>query len=263
MCNGGEIMNFVERNPNSRASAGAPRARSAERSPQQTSLQGYDGQGYDGQGYNGQGYNGHSSADDVHQRSHIIIRSRVENGQSEDDDAGPHSPGGLAVGFFLLREIVQVMLPALLLALVIHLFLAQATVVYGRSMEPSLFESQRLIIDKISYRVHPPQRNDIVVLNLPGMDEMLVKRIIGLPGEEVEVRDGKLYINGVLMKETFIAHTAHYDFPATTLGPLNYFVLGDNRDNSNDSRSFGSVQREHIVGRVWLRYWPLRQFAIF
>lgn len=167
------------------------------------------------------------------------------------------------MAFFFLREIVQVMLPALLLALVIHLFLAQATVVYGRSMEPNLFESQRLIIDKISYRLHGPQRNDIVVLNLPEMDEMLVKRIVGLPGETVEIHSGNLFVNGVPVAETFIDHPDHYELPATTLGPLNYFVLGDNRGNSNDSRSFGPVHRESIVGRVWLRYWPLRQFYIF
>jgi len=158
---------------------------------------------------------------------------------------------------------MQVVLPALLLAIVIHMFLAQATVVYGRSMEPSLYEAQRLIIDKISYRFHPPQRNDIVVLDLPVMNEMLVKRIVGLPGETIEIQQGRVFVNNVALPETFPHNLSEYDTLPVTLGPLNYFVLGDNRGNSNDSRAFGSVKREYIVGRVWLRYWPLRQFTLF
>lgn len=161
------------------------------------------------------------------------------------------------------QEIVQVVLPALLLALVIHLFLAQATVVYGRSMEPNLHERERLIIDKISYRLHPPQRNDIVVLDLPEMDEMLVKRIIGLPGETVEIRGGVVYVDGHALEERFPHDTFIHDTPPLNLGAFSYFVLGDNRGNSNDSRSFGSVSREAIVGRVWLRYWPLHQLMFF
>lgn len=163
----------------------------------------------------------------------------------------------------IIREILQVVVPALLLALVIHLFLAQATVVYGRSMEPNLSESQRLIIDKLTYRFRTPQRNEIVVLNIPTMDEMLVKRIVGLPGERVAIRNGIVYINGAELEESFQHNLSDYDMPEMTLGPLSYFVLGDNRTNSNDSRVFGSVKRETIVGRVWLRYWPLPEFRLF
>ncbi|MEM7126955.1 MAG: signal peptidase I [Chloroflexota bacterium] len=168
----------------------------------------------------------------------------------------------LSVGA-VFREILQVVLPALVLALVIHLFLAQATVVYGRSMEPNLSEYQRLIIDKLSYRFRVPQRNDIVVLNIPTMNEMLVKRIIGLPGETVEIHSGIVYINGLKLDEGFRHNLSDYDTSPITLGPLSYFVLGDNRTNSNDSRVFGSIKREHIIGRVWLRYWPINQFRLF
>ncbi len=139
-----------------------------------------------------------------------------------------------------------------------HLFLAQATIVFGKSMEPNLLERQRLIIDKVSYRLHPPQRNDIVVLNRPDMDEMLVKRIVGLPGETIEIYQGTVYIDDIPMPEPFPHDIGIYSMPPVTLGPLSYFVLGDNRDNSNDSRSFGPVKREHILGRVWLRYWPFQ-----
>ena len=172
-------------------------------------------------------------------------------------------PGQISAWRRLLNETVQVVLPALALALVVHLFLAQATIVYGQSMEPNLRERQRLIIDKISFRVHPPQRNDIVVLSMPGMDEMLVKRVIGLPGEAVEIHKGIVYVNNEPLPEPFPHGIGLYSMPPVTLGPLSYFVLGDNRDNSNDSRSFGPVKREYILGRVWLRYWPFDQMTQF
>lgn len=175
----------------------------------------------------------------------------------------PSSEPPAPIGRTLVHETVQVLLPALVLALVVHLFMAQATVVYGQSMEPNLFERQRLIIDKISYRLHPPQRNDIVVLDLPGMDELLVKRIIALPGETVELHDGVVYVDGATLPEPFPHDLGREEMPPVTLGPLSYFVLGDNRGNSNDSRSFGPVRRDHVLGRVWLRYWPLDAMTVF
>jgi signal peptidase I len=175
-------------------------------------------------------------------------------------EPAPTSPSPLRL---FLQESMQVILPALVLALTVHLFLAQATIVYGQSMEPNLYERQRLIIDKLSYRLRAPERNDIVVLDLPDMDEMLVKRVIALPGETVEVRRGVVYVNGVPLPEPFPHDLGFASAPPTTLGPLSYFVMGDNRDNSNDSRAFGPVRRETIVGRVWLRYWPLDQLTSF
>lgn len=168
-----------------------------------------------------------------------------------------------SVGRAVFRELFQVIAPAVLLALVVHLFLAQATVVFGQSMEPNLSQNQRLIVDKVSYRFHPPQRDDIIVLDLPEMDEMLVKRIVGLPGEVVEVRDGIVYVNGDALPEPYEHDATPYDMEAITLGPLYYFVLGDNRGNSNDSRVFGPAHRDHILGRVWLRYWPVDQLKLF
>jgi signal peptidase I len=162
-----------------------------------------------------------------------------------------------------LREMLQVVVPALLLALVVHLFLAQATVVYGQSMEPNLSQYQRLIIDKFSYRFQPPQRNEIVVIDLPGMDEMLVKRVVGLPGETIAIHNGQVLIDGAPLAEPFPHDLTYQEMGPQRLGPMQYFVLGDNRGNSNDSRSFGPIPRDFIVGRVWLRYWPLHQFKLF
>ena len=173
------------------------------------------------------------------------------------------SPVRLAALRHFFVEMVQVMAPALVLALIVHLFLAQATIVYGQSMEPNLHPNQRLIVDKLSYRLRPPQRDDIVVVDLPDMDEMLVKRIIALPGEMVEVHGGTVYVNGAPIPEPYAHDLTPYDMPPLTLGPLAYFVMGDNRGNSNDSRSFGPITRDEIVGRVWLRYWPLDKFVLF
>lgn len=199
--------------------------------------------------------------------------------QSKPNSTAPHStdaqttaneplrkevaePAG--AGNFILRELIQVLFPALLLALTIHLFLAQATIVYGRSMEPNLQERQRLIVDKFTYRfIHAPHRNDIVVIKLPDMDELLVKRIVGLPYETIEITNGIVYINGKPLDEPFPHDLYMQTIVAHRLGPLEYFVLGDNRGNSNDSRSFGPIMREDIKGRVWFRYWPLSQLHAF
>ncbi|RIK43248.1 MAG: signal peptidase I [Chloroflexi bacterium] len=183
--------------------------------------------------------------------------------EADSDFRAPAQVGRLALLRVFVQESLQVILPALVLALTVHLFLAQATIVYGQSMEPNLSERQRLIIDKFSYRLQPPQRNDIVVLDIPGMDEMLVKRVIGLPGETIEIRDGVVYVNGDPAAEPFPHELGYQSMKAVTLGPLSYFVMGDNRDNSNDSRTFGPVKREYIIGRVWLRYWPLNAIKYF
>ena len=163
----------------------------------------------------------------------------------------------------VVREILQVVVPALLIALLVHLFLAQATVVYGQSMEPNLLQSQRLIIDKLSYRIGAPKRNDIVVLDMPGTGEMLVKRVVGLPGETVEIRAGVLFIDGVEVAQPYNHDLIAFDMAPIALQSLSYFVLGDNRSNSNDSRSFGPIVRDVIIGKVWIRYWPTGQFRLF
>jgi len=159
-----------------------------------------------------------------------------------------------------LREVLETIIPAVIIALVINLFLAQATQVYGQSMEPNLHHSQRLVVEKISYRFHGPRRGDVVVLKSPqNGSELLIKRVIGLPGETVTIHDGLVYIDGVPLAEPYLTQgTAGYVEP-TVVPPLHVYVLGDNRSFSNDSRSFGPVPLENIVGRAWFSYWPVDQ----
>jgi signal peptidase I len=158
----------------------------------------------------------------------------------------------------LLREVLETVLPALLIALLINVFVGQATRVEGQSMEPNLHSDQRLVVEKVSYRFHGPQRFDVVVIRLPSQgEELLIKRVIGLPGETVEFRNGRVYINGKQLVEPFtVDETRPGRNGKVTVPPLHVYVLGDNRDRSNDSRSFGPVPIDNVVGRAWLSYWP-------
>ncbi len=163
-----------------------------------------------------------------------------------------------------LREMLETFLPALLLAILIHIFLAQATQVLGMSMAPTLYEDQRLIIEKVSYRFHPPRRGDIVVLRAPQFgSELFIKRVIGLPGDTIAVQNGRLLLNGQPYEEDYLAVRMEFDFPPTVVPEGHVFVMGDNRNNSNDSRSFGAVPTESIIGRAWLRYWPISEWRLF
>lgn len=138
-------------------------------------------------------------------------------------------------------------------------FSLQSFRVEGASMEPSFHDDQYLLVDKLSYRFRSPHRGDVIVFHNPRFPDepALIKRIIGLPGEKLEIRAGDIYINGVEVQET-------PDFPAVprldeysvTIPPEHYFVLGDNRSNSSGSHIFGPVPRDNIVGKVWLYYWP-------
>ncbi len=173
---------------------------------------------------------------------------------------GPRSsrPGSRALGWLLraAREIGETVIPAVVIALFINLFLAQATQVLGQSMEPTLHSSQRVVIEKITYRFHGPRRGDVVVVDSSGQNEMLIKRVVGLPGETVEVRDGWVFINGERLEEPWPVKPGGGHYGPSTIPPLHVFVLGDNRGASNDSRNFGPVPIEDIVGHAWISYWP-------
>jgi signal peptidase I len=175
--------------------------------------------------------------------------------QQEQNTAPPRRSGIWRVA----REVLETIVPAILIALLINVFLGQATRVDGQSMEPGLHTNERLVVEKLSYRLHGPQRFDVVVVRVPSQgDELLIKRVIGLPGDTVEVRDGAVYINGAALEEPFVEQTTYPGRNAkVTVPPLNVFVMGDNRTHSNDSRSFGPVPIDNIVGRAWIAYWPL------
>lgn len=157
----------------------------------------------------------------------------------------------------ILRELIESVLPALVIVLVVNIFLAQATRVEGQSMEPNLHDNQRLIIEKVTYRFREPQRGDVIVLRRPTRStEPLIKRVVGLPGETVAVRDGRVYVNGEALDEAYLDQQTWGTMPSRLVPEEHVFVLGDNRKASNDSRSFGVVPYDDIIGRAWVRYWP-------
>ena len=171
----------------------------------------------------------------------------------------------------LMREVLETIVPAVLIALLINLFLAQATRVYGQSMEPNLHTDQRLVVEKLSYNrqirqvlgLNGPKRGDVVVIRVKSQgDELLIKRVIGLPGDMVEVHDGHVFVNSQPLNEPYIVGNTTTGFYApTTIPPLQIFVLGDNRGFSNDSRSFGTIPLEDVIGRAWFSYWPPNQIG--
>ena len=150
------------------------------------------------------------------------------------------------------QELVLTFLPALVLALLINHFVAQTTYVLGQSMEPNLHDDEHLLIEKLSYRFGTPERGDIVVIDVDYTEIPLIKRIIGLPGEMVQVRDSQLYIDGQLTTEPYLTDTLQRDYGPTTVPEGYVFVMGDNRNNSNDSRYFGAVAVDNILGRAVL-----------
>ena len=146
-----------------------------------------------------------------------------------------------------------------------------SVVIPSPSMEPTLEIGQRLIVSKTSYIFGEPQRGDIVTFHHPQQPQdttPLIKRIIGLPGESVEVEDGIVYVHTVSgdrlrLDEPYIAEQARSDFVGDVVPPDEYFVMGDNRNNSDDSRRGWTVPRENIIGKAWLTIWPPAQWGLF
>lgn len=142
--------------------------------------------------------------------------------------------------------------------------------VSGLSMEPNLHTNDYVLTDKISYRLGTPQRGDVVVFHAPpaahcpaGTGCDFIKRVMGLPGESIEVKNNAIYVNGTKLEEPYLPSDTQTQANAftsgrvVTLGQDEYFVVGDNRTNSSDSRSWGPITSKNIVGRAFFRYWPL------
>ena len=171
-----------------------------------------------------------------------------------------------------IKEIISWVVYVICLIAAVYLintFVIQRTMVSGNSMYPYLHDKDQLMMDKLSYRFNDPERFDIVVLKVDNgaeKQEYYIKRIIGLPGETVEIEDGNIYIDGELLEENYGAEVMLDGGRAeggVTLGEDEYFVLGDNRNNSDDSRyeTVGNLDRDLIVGKAWVRIWPLSRIG--
>ena len=170
-----------------------------------------------------------------------------------------------------MRDIIGMIIYCLVIIGVMYLiitYVGQRTVVVGHSMETTLQDGDNLITDKLTYRFKDPKRYDIIVFPFKdNTGKLLIKRIIGMPGETVQIKEGHVYINGMQSDEHYCSELI--EEPGLALNPIElqddeYFVLGDNRNASQDSRyiSVGNVKREDIIGRAWLRIWPLNKFSL-
>ena len=167
----------------------------------------------------------------------------------------------------LLNWIIYIVI-VVILSLGIITFVGQRTKVSGHSMETTLSDGDNLIVDKISYRFRDPERFEIIVFPFQYEEHTYyIKRIIGLPGETVQVIDGYVYINGEMLDENYgleVMDDPGIAAEPITLGEDEYFVLGDNRNHSSDSRdpSVGVLHRDDIMGRAWIRIWPFDKFGV-
>lgn len=174
------------------------------------------------------------------------------------------------VGEFIV-ELIKVIIVSLAIIIPVRYFLIQPFYVKGASMEPNFYDHEYLIVDEISYRFNQPQRGEIVVFKYPqDPEQYFIKRIIGLPKERVEIKNGWIYIyneeypHGFKIEEDYLPPDIYTPTnQSVTLKEKEYFVLGDNRASSLDSRSFGPVNVKLIIGRAWLRGWPFDKIKIF
>ena len=134
--------------------------------------------------------------------------------------------------------------------------IAPRYIVEGDSMQPNFETGEWIIVSRMDYLLGTPQRGDVVILDFPEPQEDLIKRVVGLPGETVAIHDDHVYIDGVPIDEPYVNALPHYTQEPITLGPDQFYVLGDNRNNSRDSHYFGPIDRDKIIGRAWLIYWP-------
>jgi len=166
-----------------------------------------------------------------------------------------------------LREFLVMLVIAVVVFIGLR-FTVQTFVVYGPSMEPSFWENQRLLVNKIVYDMHEPQRGDVIVFKPPhAQRDSYIKRIIGLPGEYVEMKNGRVLIHQpdgttIELEEPYLKEPATRSHVSSVIPEGEYFVLGDNRNNTNDSRNGWNVHESDIIGKAWLSIWPPGQWGL-
>ncbi len=155
----------------------------------------------------------------------------------------------------ILRDIAMTVIMAIVIFLALQ-FTLQVSVINGQSMEPNLHDGQRLLVNKAAYYLNQPERGDIIVFNPPNNPEAVyIKRIIGLPGDTVEIKAETVYIDGSPLDEPY-QRPPNYTMDERTVPATEYFVLGDNRIDSNDSHNNWTVPRDNIIGKAWITLWP-------
>jgi signal peptidase I len=161
-----------------------------------------------------------------------------------------------------VRETVETIALTLVIFLVIRAGV-QNFRIEGQSMEPNFHDGQYLLVSKVDYMLGTPQRGDVVVFIAPTNQEKdFIKRVIGLPGETVEIHEGRILINGKELPQNYTVNTGTYTYGPVSVGPDELFVLGDNRNYSSDSHSWGMLPRKDLIGKAWVSYWPPHQWGV-
>jgi len=196
----------------------------------------------------------------------------LENNQKEKNISEQKYTNQWKVIFSFVLELIKIIIISLAIIIPIRAYVAQPFYVEGASMEPTFYDKEYLIIDELSYRFNDPQRLDIVIFRPQNNYKVYyIKRIIGLPGETIELKNNQIIIYNVDNPQGFIldesVYLAGFDFSTdnqkTTLGPDEYFVMGDNRNNSLDSRRIGPIKINQLKGKVLLRAYPFNRITIF
>jgi signal peptidase I len=183
-----------------------------------------------------------------------VVESSVTGREMQGAPPDPAAPR-----FSLFRETVE----TILLAAIIFLLVNAATGRFsldGPSMQPTLHRGEYVIVSRLSYKLHPPERGDVIVFQRP--EGMRIKRVIGLPGETVEIRQGQVFVDGQSVPESYVKHPGSYSMAPRIMGSDEYFVLGDNRNNSSDSHNWGPVPFGEIDGKAWVIYWPPQDWGL-
>jgi signal peptidase I len=183
--------------------------------------------------------------------------------QETNSQKNKESQGGIGIW----KENVVLIAIALLLAFIIRTFIAEPRYIPSASMVPTLLKDDRLVVEKVSYYFHAPDFGDIVVFNPPvelqsrgyPKDQAFIKRIIGRPGDKLKITEGKVYLNGEPLEENYIAEPPESPMKEVKVPTGEYFVMGDNRNDSNDSRYWGFLPKQNIIGRAVFRFWPLNR----
>ena len=184
----------------------------------------------------------------------------------EGESARPTAPATASGSFWFDVQVwVRDIIISIAIAVVVIVFLYQPVKVEGTSMMPWLHDQERIFVNKFVYRFEDIRRGDIVVFRFPlDPNKSYIKRVVGLPGDEVELIRGELHINGRRIEESYVPDEFQdaSTYPPTTVPADSYYVLGDHRNTSNDSRTWGTVPRDFIVGKAVFAYWPIDRFGV-
>jgi signal peptidase I len=167
------------------------------------------------------------------------------------------------------RENITILVVAVGLAVFIRTFVAEPRYIPSESMLPTLEIGDRLIVEKLSYYTHLPKRGDVIVFSAPPelqkqgfeADQVFIKRVIGLPGDTIEIKNGRVFVDRELLTESYLAEAPNYAMSPMVVPPAQFFVMGDNRNNSNDSHVWGFLPKANIIGHACFRFWPLERLG--